>query len=379
MENCDFKGILKKIIVCSLIVATVSVNFIGCDNKKSQEGVFTTKWENFYEGDNIVFYYELEKDPNLQKLKAKYDLDEVVKDSADELDKALNIMNWINHKMEFNKGSISTKEDAISILKQAENNSSFSDREFSIVFSQCASSLGLYVRKGEFRIKESQHNDKNPYYKVCEVWSSKYGKWVMLDVAGNTYMESEGKPLSAIELLNKGLDNVNTKGVKNIEKYVKKMKPYMYTYTIEIDNNIHGIPKSNSFVTYVPKGIMPEICIEGGLIRPTIFVNRDVVFNKPPTTAKKQSENKDKIPTLILSKKTSEDNKKDNEIILYGAAFKDSGMLKGFYISINNNEWMEINNYFTIPLKEGENNIRLSLDKKNVIREVNLKYVADEK
>lgn len=375
MKSNDFKRAFKKFIISSLLLAITIGCFIGCGDKKSQEGIFTTKWDNFYEGDNIVFYYELEGNPNLQKLKAKYDLDEVIKDSTDELDKALKIMDWVNKKMKFNKGSISTKEDAINILKQAENNNSFSDREFSIVFSQCSASLGLYVRRGEFRVKESQNNKKDPYFKVCEVWSSKYSKWIMLDIANNTFMESEGKPLSAIELLNKGFEHVNTKGIKNIEKYVKKMKPYMHTYTIEIDNNLNGMTKSNSFITYTPKGPMPEICIEGGLIRPTIFVNNDAVFRKPPTIAKSQSENKDKIPTLILSKKTSE----DDEIILYGASFKDSGMLKGFYISVNNDTWMEINNYFTIPIKEGENNIRLSLDKKSVLREVNLKYVTDEK
>ncbi|BDR68952.1 lipoprotein [Clostridium tetani] len=381
MKNSSFgfSKISKKIIICSLILAIASGEFIGCGNKKSEEGIFTTKWENFYDGDNIVFYYESEKNPNLQKLKVKYDLDEIVKDSTDELDKALKIMDWINQKMEFNKGAMSTKNDAINILKQAENNNSFSDREFSIVFSQCASSLGLYVRRGEFRIKESQHNDKNSYYEVCEVWSSKHSKWIMLDVASNTYMEAEGKPLSAIELLNKGLDNANTKGIKNIEKYVKKMKSYMHTYTIQIDNNLYGLPKSNSFITYIPKGPIPEICIEGRIIRPTIFVNNDIIFKKPPTAARKESDNKDKIPTLILSKKVSEDNRKDNEIIIYGAAFKDSGMLKGFYISINNDEWIDINNYFTIPLKEGENNIRLSLDKKNILREVNLKYLTADK
>ena len=40
---------------------------------------------------------------------------------------------------------------------------------------------------------------------------------------------SEGKPLSAIELLNKGLDNVNTKGVKNISM-LKDEALYVHIY-----------------------------------------------------------------------------------------------------------------------------------------------------
>ena len=132
-------------------VATVSVNFIDVIIKISEGIHYNGK---IFRKEIIQFStMSQRKDPNLQKLKAKYDLDEVVKDSADELDKALNIM-VDKYKMGYNKGSISLKEDAISILKQAENNSSFSDREFSIVFSR-AHHPWVYVRKGEFRIRKS--------------------------------------------------------------------------------------------------------------------------------------------------------------------------------------------------------------------------------
>lgn len=281
-------------------------------------------------------------------------------------------MTWLHDKIEYNKGSISTKEDALSILKEAENNA-MSDKDFAIVYSQCASALGIYSRRGEFRIKNSQQDGKDSYYKACEIWSDKYNKWILLDIVNNCYMESKGNPLSAVEVLNSGFQNINIKGVKDVQKYIKKISPYMYSYSIEIDNNIYGIPKSNSFITYSKKENLPEIRIEGSLIRPTIFVKDVNLFNKNPRVEYK-NDNSDKIPTLIFSKKTNDKKPSEEDIVLNGAAFKNSGMVESYFVSIDGKPWIKVNKYFTFTLNEGENNIKLSEDQEKVIREVTIQY-----
>lgn len=356
-----------------IILITLCTFLIGCKKEVVEKGVFVANWNNYYEGNNIRFYYEDYKNTNLQQLKNNYNLNDVIKDSQDDFQKALKLMSWVHSKMKYNKGSISTKEDALSILKEAENKNTLSDKDFAIVYSQCAASLGIYARRGEFRVKNSQQDGKDSYYKVCEIWSDKYNKWIMLDVVNNCYMEVGGKPLSAVEILNAGLQNVNTMGIKDIEKYIKKIKPYFYSYTIEIDNNIYGVPKSNSFITYSNSKDLPEIRIEGNLIRPTIFVKNDNLFNKCPRIDYK-NDYSDKIPTLIFSKKKTDEKENGKDIVLNGAAFKDSGMLKGYYISIDGKPWIEVNRFFTFTLNEGNNNIRLSQDKKKVIREVTIEH-----
>ncbi|GAA0726770.1 lipoprotein [Clostridium malenominatum] len=365
---------LFKYIAIALLIALTSA-LAGCNGKNSDKGVFITKWDNYYEGSNIIFYYESEDNPNLQRLKNKYDLDEVVKDSKDDFEKAIKLMNWVSNKMKYSKSSLSTKTDALTLLQQAENKNSLSDKDYAIVYSQSASSLGMFARRGEFRIENSQQDGEKSYYKVCEIWSDKYSKWIMLDVVNNSYIESNGIPLSAIEVLNSGLSGVNTMGIKNIEKYIKKLKPYLYSYSIEIDNNIYGVPKSNSFITY-SKDDLPEIRIEGNIIRPTIFVKKDTLFNKSPRLVQQeQNAEKDKVATLIFTRKTSEDKKPNNdEIVINGAVFKDSSNIEEYYISIDNKPWMEVKSFFTLSLKEGNNNIRFSNDGKKVIREVNMEY-----
>ena len=373
-------SVLKKNKFLAFVIILITISLVGCSSnneskkEQSQNGVFVVKWDNFYEGSNIRFYYENPEEANLQILKEKYKLSEVVKDEKDDFDKSLKLMKWINTKMKYSKGSISTKEDALSILKEAEGkNTTFSDKDFAIVYSQAASSLGIYARRGEYRVKNSQQDGKDSYYKVCEVWSDKYSKWIMLDVVSNSYIEYGGKPLSAVEVLNKGMDDIKANGIKDLEKYIKKLKPYLYSYTIEIDNNIYGTSKSNSFISYSKSSDMPEVRIEGGLIRPTIFVKKDALFNRSPRIEYK-NDNSDKLASLIIQKKNPIEGEKGEELAINVAAFKNSGNIKDYFISVDNKSWEKINMFKTILLKEGKTNIRLSEDGKRAIKEIILEY-----
>lgn len=372
--------LLKKSKFLAYIIVLISILLVSCSSnneikkEQNQKAVIAVKWDNFYEGSNIRFYYENPEEANLQLLKDKYKLSEVVKDEKDDFDKALKLMNWLNTKMKYSKGSISTKEDALSILKEAEGKTTtFSDKDFAIVYSQAASSLGIYARRGEYRVKNSQQDGKNSYYKICEVWSDKYSKWIMLDIVSNSYIEYEGKPLSAIEVLNRGMDNIKADGVKDLEKYIKKLKPYLYSYTIEIDNNIYGVAKSNAFISYSKGSDMPDVRIEGGLIRPTIFVKKDTVFNISPRTEYK-NDNSDKLATLIIQKKKGIEGENEEEIAVNVAAFKNSGNIKDYFISVDNSTWEKISSFKTISIKDGKTSIRLSEDGKKAIKEIILEY-----
>ncbi len=76
------------------------------------------KWDNFYEGNNIHFYYSDGKSPNSQQLKSKYSLDKLTSKGKDDLDKALEITSWLNNKLKFSKNSIKTEEDTLTILEK---------------------------------------------------------------------------------------------------------------------------------------------------------------------------------------------------------------------------------------------------------------------
>ena len=267
------KKIKLKTACVFIFILFINMFFVSCNTTNTNKGIIVEKWDNFYDGNNIHFYYSDGKSPNPQQLKSKYSLDKLVSTGKDDIDKSLKVTNWLNNQLKFAKNSIKTEEDPLAILeKYKKEEGTVSDREFNQIFTEAISSVGIYARIGEFRVKDAQHSKKDDFFMISEIWSDKYKKWIMIDVVNSCYMSKSGVPLSAIEILNNGINNVEINGVKDKNKYIKKMEKYFYSYTIAIDNNIHDGVKSNSYITYVPKGQLPELKTLKGYIKPTIFV-----------------------------------------------------------------------------------------------------------
>ncbi|KYN76816.1 hypothetical protein A0J52_14235 [Clostridium sporogenes] len=366
------KRLKLKTVCVFILVLFINILFISCKGGNSNKGIIVEKWDNFYEGNNIHFYYSDGKSPNPQQLKSKYSLDKLTSKGKDDIDKALKITSWLNNKLKFSKNSIKTEDDPLTILEKYKEGETVSDKEFNEIFTEAISSVGIYSRIGEFRVKDAQHSKKDDFFMVSEIWSDKYKKWIMIDVVNSCYMKKAGVPLSAIEVLNNGISNLEVNGVKDKNKYIKKMERYFYSYTIGIDNNIHDGVKSNSYITYISKGQVPELKTIKGYIKPTIFVNNDSLFTISPKTQYKDLQN-DKKPTLIISKKNTE-GKEEETPSFYVASFKDSVMVKEFYISVNGADFGKVNNIFELKLKEGQNSIKLSENGKDVPREVIVNY-----
>ncbi|EJP6472708.1 hypothetical protein NHI66_002015 [Clostridium botulinum] len=367
------KKLNLKIVCVFIFVLFINIFFVSCKSANTNKGIIVEKWDNFYEGNNIHFYYSDGKSPNPQQLKTKYSLDKLASTGKDDIDKSLKVSNWLNNQLKFSKNSIKTEEDSLTILeKYKKEEGTVSDREFNQIFTEAISSVGIYARMGEFRVNDAQHSKKDDFFKVSEIWSDKYKKWIMIDVVNSCYMSKSGVPLSAIEILNNGINNIEINGVKDKNKYIKKMERYFYSYTIAIDNNIHDGVKSNSYITYVAKGQLPELKTLKGYIKPTIFVNDYSLFTISPKLQYKDSQS-DKTSTLMISKKNTEGKEEENPSF-YVATFKDSVMVKEFYISVNGADFGKVNNIFELKLKEGQNSVRLSENGKDAIREVIVNY-----
>lgn len=360
---------MKKLSLIFLIII-ILVNMVGCSTNNKRPNVFIEKWNNIYDGDNIHFYYEDKKDVNLVQLNNQYNINKLLESGRGEFEKSLILLKWVNNKLKFSKQSSSDKKDAISILKEGENGNSVSNNEYVMAFEQLTVSSGIITRVGELRSKELFNTKEDYYYKVCEIWDDSMKKWIFIDVSNGCYIKKDGVPLSAIEIIEKGIDNTDIIGIKDVKKYLKNMRNYFYSYTIKIDNKIFTMQKSYASITYIKAGDTPQIKTKQGIIVPTIFVNKSILFNKSPLEEYKNI-NKDSIPTLILSK-TNDDNQKNFN--LYIGAFKDSINIEDYYISVNNSAWNKCPKYSNLKLDEGENNIRLSLDGKKVLREITIQH-----
>ena len=72
---------------------------------------------------------------------------------------------------------------------------------------------------------------------------------------------------------------------------------------------------------------------------------------------------------MIIMKKVTEEDKGDDKTFVIGV-FQNSVMVDDYYLKVNDEEWERVKRYKEIALKEGSNTISLSLDGKEIIREI---------
>jgi hypothetical protein len=360
--------IIRIVIFILITVAIVFWNYKTRVNLSSkQEGLSVTKWENFYGGDSIHFYYLNPQNENLLKLKAKYGLAKLIDNKADAFDNSIKIMGFINENVKAHSKSMNSDKNAFEIMQAAFDGSEISDSDYVAMYEECLASVGINVRRGALRSTDKKNNGKS-YFNVCEVWSDKYKKWVMIDGVNGCYMKEKEVPLSAVEIINKGISKVKVELLKDSSKYIKNMSTYYESYSISVDNNKYGELKSNSEITFLKAKQLPTIETKEGFVKPTIFVNNTEVFNKSPKIEYVNSA-KDKTPTLIFAKKDLKDDEKGVEKFT-GGAFMNSYMLPKYFVSVNGSDYIEVETFFDLKIIKGINTIKLSQDGKTLAREV---------
>ncbi|MCJ7687772.1 MAG: hypothetical protein MUO60_00360, partial [Clostridiaceae bacterium] len=355
-------NILGRILILIIIIAAVILWNFKFKNGVVQEGLIITKWDNFYNGDNIHFYYMNPQNENLVKLNVKYGLNNLIDNKADELDNSIKIMKFLNEKVKAKSTSMSSYKNTLEIMEVAFDGGEISDSDYVAMYEECLASVGIKARRGILRSTDNKIKGKS-YFNICEIWSDKYKKWIMIDGVNGYYMEKEGIPLGAIEIINMGIEKVEIYDLKDTSKYIKSMKNYYESYSIYVDNNKYGELKSNSQITYLKDKQLPKIETKEGFTQPTIFVNSPKVFNISP---KIQYENggKDKVPTLIFAKKDLKNDTKEVQNFTVGA-FINSYMLTNYFISVNGSDYKKVDTYFELQIIEGTNSIKLSQDGKS--------------
>jgi len=362
-------NIFYRVLIFVIITAVIFIwNFkVRNDLSNKNIGLSVTKWENFYGGDNIHFYYLDPQNENLLKLKTKYELDKIIDNKADQLDNSLKIMNFINQKVKAESTSMTSDKTALKIMEEAFNGGKISDNDYTTIFEECLASVGISARRGVLRSTDSKVKGKS-YFNVCEIWSDKYQKWIMIDGVNGCYMSQKGIPLGATEIVDKAIGKVKIAVIKNTSKYIKNMADYYQSYSISIDNNKYGDLKSNSKITYLKDKQLPKIETKEGFIQPTIFVNDPKVFSESPTV-KYVDVNNEKIPTLIFAKRDLKNDTKDVQNFTIGA-FMNSYMVENYFISVNGSDYIKVDTYYDLKIIKGTTSIKLSQDGKILEREV---------
>lgn len=355
---------MKKIIKFTILILIIGV-IIHTVSKNYKPDISINNWDNIYNENSIIFFYSNKDDIKIKALDNKYNLKEKIKDEKDELSKAIKLSEILNEIITFDDVANLNRINGFDILKDKEGSKKVSARDLGIIYRDFLTSVGYKARVGEFRKSESLFSKDKNYY-VVEYWSKEHNKWIMIDFIDRGYFDNEGFPCGAIELLKSEIRNLNYTGITNRKDYIYKIKSFLETYTINIDNTT-DMSKSNSYLTYIQDKKNISLKFKDSFIPPTIFTEEEKVINRNPIDI---TVTDDKKAYIILMKKQIDETQEESFIV---GAFKDGKILDEYYIKENESEFIKVKSYTDIGLKKGNNKIELSLDGKNTISTIDIK------
>lgn len=357
------KGILKNIILIVLIIVGILFFIRNTDKSKLE----IKKWNNIYNENNINIYYGDSENSKIKALDDVYRVKEISATEEKELDKVLKVVDILNEVVEFDDVLNSKKINAFDILEEKSTLKKASQRDMAIITRDLLLTIDIKARVGEFKKIKKNSNEGVGYY-IIEYWSYEYNKWVMIDFRDKGYMEKDGIPLSAIEIISSLDKSITYVGKTKSRQYIKEFKKLLNTYTINIDNSTK-MEKSNSYVTYVKDKKYINIKLKDKYIPPTVFTENEELFNRSPLDTEIGVDEK---AYIILMKKEGTEVKSEDYIV---GAFKDGMIMDKYYIRENNGDFREVTKYTEFKLENGNNILELSIDGENTIASIEIEYI----
>lgn len=365
-------------ILCGIFLLTGGI-LLTIMNLISNKGVEIVKWDNYYNENNIVFFYEDHINEKLDLINSTYGIKEQVNSEKSEINKVLKAFDIVRSKISVANVENTGLNNGYDILSMKTQSNKTSFRDMAIVARDFLNCLGIRSRIGVFRKGQTKYHSDVEYY-VIEYWSTEDNKWVMVDFSDGGYFEDDkSNKLSAIEVINSNIKKVSYMGNTSQLDYKNNISKYFDSYTLSIENSSEK-KRSNCNVTYIKNESAVEYKIKNVFTPPTVFTKETKLFEKSPFDklvgsdekayllvcgSISNNEEEDKNPN---NKKTKEKEKKENNIFV--AAFKDDKVLKSYYLNINGQGYEQVENNKEVKLENGSNTIELSLDGQNTMTSV---------
>lgn len=349
-----------KVVVVVILLACILCGGMFVYKKffSKEKGITISNWDSIYNENNIKFFYEnlsSEKtESDLSKLDAEYKIKDSIKNLSTEKDiisKGMDILNSIADSDDISESNLTS---GYAIISNMAGRKKLAPRDMAYLQRDIFLCEGIVSRVGEFR-KEDPKNAKNPSYYIVEYWSTKYSKWVMIDVVNNGYLEKNDEPLSAIEIMQAKMNDLTYVGSIAQSDFKDKIKKYLSSYTIAIDNTLDN-KKSNTYITYTTDKKDITLKVGNSYAPCTIYTTNKDLFNFDPS---KKIDGKDAKAYLVIMKDTDE-KAADNAYII--GAFKDDSILDEYYLKINDDNMEKVLKYKNIELEEGTTSISLLID-----------------
>lgn len=258
-----------------LAITISSILFCSCSsfyefiNVSPSSNLKEISYSNESPNSLFEFYYSdtLEND-YLRELRKKYDIDLLVIEQKSDFEKIKSILDWTSKQWEHNGSNNPTKQDALTILKEAREGKQFRCVEYGIVATATLNSIGIPARTLGLKTRDVEKVMRGAGHVVSEVYSKELGKWIFIDPQFNIIPTLNGKPLNGIEfqkeIFNK---NINLKLINkqgelsklDSERYIKWVGKYLFYFDVLFDQKtlnsskfkaINGMTK----LTLVPVG-----------------------------------------------------------------------------------------------------------------------------
>jgi hypothetical protein len=258
---------MKRIVFITFFLLSVLENTIAQKHSVHYE-------TNIIYNDLVFKYPDTLNNSYLRQLKNDYDLLKLTENKIEDIDKVLSVLNWTHNQWRHNGSNEPSKNDALTILKEARDGKMFRCVEYGIVSSTALQSLNFKARVLGLKTADVETKKYGAGHVLAEVWMPQFDKWVLIDGQFNLMPILENIPLNAVEFQQAISDNKNYKLIDiNGEVSMKRRKSYLsfifdYLYYIDTKFDNRNVP-SNERMLYEGKASLMLVPL--GAKKPSIF------------------------------------------------------------------------------------------------------------
>ncbi len=168
--------------------------------------------------------------------------------------KIMKVSHFVYSFSEYDGKDNLSASDPISLFHEAKKGKTFRCVEYSVLIAGILQSIGFYARVVGLKMKDAdiKESDYGAGHVVAEVFLPKYQKWVMIDGQWDAVIEYDGRPLNAVEVLQKIQNGKDVKivGISWKSKlffqrlyYKHWLKRYLYYFDTSTSNDLFSKEK----------------------------------------------------------------------------------------------------------------------------------------
>jgi len=290
-----------------------------------------------YDGPLVISDYGWEdiNSPEMDTLRERYHLHDVVGSDGTEFEKMKKLLNWVATRWVHDGSKMAPERSALAILREVEKGKRFCCANYADVLIDCMRALGYPIRFVGLRTEDAAYNMGGGHGCV-EVWSNQFQKWIFFDVQNNAWWEHDGMPLSAHEchrlFIDGREDELNFVGQHKQADYAQT-KPVWSAYFYRVNNYWMG---QNLFL--ISDTITPQLMYQGRIHNLTVTDQYDRAYprlNRTKITLRNERPESLDTFTVILS---------------HTMPYFDR-----FLVRIDEKEWEETSDTLQWVLKNGTN------------------------